>query len=66
MKRELPHEIETLDLVNERIRQSIRDSAISHCLDPIRREVLQNGEALTKYETSELRVKDQEDLMFAY
>lgn len=36
MNEELPNEIKTLDFINDGIKHAIRESSISHCLDPIR------------------------------
>jgi hypothetical protein len=50
---ELPNEIKTLDFVSDGIKNAIRESSISHCLDPIRQSLINNGENMTSFEKVE-------------
>lgn len=43
------------------IRESIRESAISHCLDPARQVLLKQGEAPTIFERAELLARKREE-----
>jgi len=40
---------------------SLRESAISHCLDPARQNALKQGELITNFERVELIVKSKEE-----
>ncbi len=64
---ELPHELKTLENLNEGIFDAIRRYSISHSLDPTNRQrQISDEEELSEFEQIERTIKDREKAIELY